>query len=740
MNKFLAKPTGISLERHLQDVEWEAALCASSHPFIVKKYFKITGRNFQKRIQIAAKYHDIGKKHLCWQAACWKDYQDFLTNKKYGKHLQKVGLRHEIASLLFLQKKMLSDPVLVAIAAHHKKLSFQHEKRWLELAGGKELWEKFRCLSSSTWPMLSKNKFELALRKHYEFSGIRSYTQLADHRASIKESAEEQARFVPDFKPFNYEFPKEWIKRPVQELAEKFSNVPLLLLRAPTGAGKTDAALLWAKKQIELQRADRLVIAMPTRFTSNALALNVSQRVSGAGLYHSSVWFTNHSKKAKFSKENERKERLIHEFARLLEAPVTVCTIDHLLASLTLSREDHHGIIFNLAHSALVIDESDFYDDFTQANIQKLLIALRVLEVPVLIMSASLPDSSLKLYEGAGYQGIKIIEDKTDLARPRCTIKSIRSYSEPNEVKSVLERSKDRPTIIYVNTVAKSIQLFHWFKKQDINPILYHSRFIEKDKKKKEDLLLEMLGSDAWEKGAAKGIAILTQIGEISVNISADFMISEMCPIDRLVQRIGRLSRFSKKVGNLHILLPLKDSDIYPAPYGSFSRKTGWTANRAMKSTINLLDTKTYSASDFVNLVNIVYTDGNNFSNRAIDNAKTLEDSFVYNWLILPYTEMREDEEETENWKSRDIDPQVTVFIRTPSENYKNYVDFQDFKNEYGVPVQVYLAEKGIKNGSITTSEVNILDEKRNVLIASPSAYTFDEGLNIDFNFENLSC
>ena len=44
---------------------------------------------------------------------------------------------------------------------------------------------------------------------------------------------------------------------------------------------------------------------------------------------------------------------------------------------MTGTREDHHAIFFNLAHSCLVIDEADFYDDFTQQNIVMLLRALR---------------------------------------------------------------------------------------------------------------------------------------------------------------------------------------------------------------------------------------------------------------------------------------------------------------------------------------------------------------------------
>ena len=249
---------------------------------------------------------------------------------------------------------------------------------------------------------------------------------MADHRAIIKE----ESRSIPEFNKFCYQFNSKWSKRPVQIIAEESWQDDLLLLRAPTGAGKTDACLLWAKKQIDNNRADRLVIAMPTRFTSNALAINISDSLSDTGLYHSSAWFTRHFDNAKQSIEAEHIAKLQHEFARLLETPVTVCTIDHLLIALTHTREDHHSITFNLSNSCVVIDEADFYDEFTQANILELLKVLKILKVPVMIMSASLPQSSLKLYQGTGFQPTKIKEDTSDNQRIRCKINNIQNYEK----------------------------------------------------------------------------------------------------------------------------------------------------------------------------------------------------------------------------------------------------------------------------------------------------------------------
>jgi len=101
------------------------------------------------------------------------------------------------------------------------------------------------------------------------------------------------------------------------------------------------------------------------------------------------------------------------------------------------------------------------------------------------------------------------------------------------------------------------------YAKEDIT--LHHSRLTEPDKKRIEGKLIAALGADAWKNGEAGGIAILTQIGEMSLNISAPFMISEFCPYDRLAQRAGRLSRFEgMHPGPLYIVTPIKKGSYTP--------------------------------------------------------------------------------------------------------------------------------------------------------------------------------
>lgn len=742
----LAKSSGLTLREHTDNVMNEGKRIIESYPFVMEKYQSITRRNLAKRLEGACKFHDVGKSYVRWQKACRRDYQVFVDWQKVnggnfndfrkavnntGKNLMTAHIRHEISSVVKCPK--LPIPMLTAIAAHHGKLSKYHENKWLDekwkIKGSEEAWKRLNLLNNDyQFPI---RQFREVLQRHYEFAGIRGLLQLADVRASITENG----GFIPPFIPFKYDFPKKWIKRPVQQIAEENWKDELLLIRAPTGAGKTAASLLWANQQIQHNRADRLIIAMPTRFTSNALAINVKDDLSDTGLYHSSAWFKEFHEKAKENRAARHKANMLHEFARKLLTPVTVCTIDHLLMCLTLSREDHHSIAFNLAHSCVVIDEADFYDDFTQANILVLLEALNEWKVPVMIMSASLPASSLKMYQSTGYQVKEINEDTSDNVRHRCKVKQIQDYEKVEELSEILMKCTKQPAIIYANTVAKAVEFYNWFKTNtDTEPMLYHSRFTEPDKLKKEKVLIDNLGRKAWENGTANGVAILTQIGEMSINISSDLMISDVCPIDRLVQRAGRLCRFNKdKVGDLRVIIPYQtkkeERNIYPAPYGSLEKRK-WKTSPALQKTIDLLKLKPYSAQDFVDFINIVYEKLEDFSIRAKQNAKELKKQFAYNWIVLPKANTDSDDIETTFWKSRDIDNNVIVLTAFPENPYfTNYMEWQAFKNENSVDLPIYLIQKGKKLHKIYQSKIYLKDEEMDVWRTHLGVYEFETGL-----------
>ena len=571
----------------------------------------------------------------------------------------------------------------------------------------------------------------------YEYDGLRGLLQLADHRASAKEDG----TLVPNINRFSYQFPFLQ-RRGIQKMVESEWEKDMLLVRAPTGAGKTDAALLWASKQIGAGKADRMVIVMPTRFTSNALAISVAESLSGTGLYHSSAWCATYQK-VKEGTISFQDALALHKMARFLVEPVTVTTIDHLLMSLTQMREDHHLINFNVANSCVVIDEADFYDDFTLANIQILLQILKHWNVPVLVMSASIPNSALSFYQKTGYRVNSILEDTTiNKYSSKFEIKDIRPCDDIDELKPLLRECLIREQgIVYLNTVDRAIEVYNLLQHlqqdlgSDVPLVLYHSRFTEPDKAIKEQCLLNILGKEQWSRGKARGIAILTQIGEISINISADIMVSELCPIDRLIQRVGRLCRFGSNNGELYVIVPNKNGSLYPAPYGSYHQGK-WEASQSLLKTKDVLHKGAYSENDLLSALNMVYDVEVQISTKARANAKKLEEMFINNWLINPAGQINENENECDFWKSRNIGPQDIVFIEKPPTNhFINYSEYLNYQLLKSLSLPIYMFKK-IRH-EFDMVNIGVGTENKMIYVLREGFYNSDIGLFVPTNRNN---
>ena len=743
----LAKSNGITLVDHTNHLrEQFRKHVLPTRGFVVSKYAGQTNGNDLLALTLKAiQWHDAGKKHPCWQNACQADFRAW-KNGRTGTNLRGAGIRHEIASLARMLKHDpdVSPIIQVAVASHHGKLSIRHEKRWKEDVNGefKHLWKLFVSLSGEVeYASDFGSDFDEAILRRYEYAGPRSLLQLCDHRAS----AAEEGKSLVEIKPFIYGFPQEWERRGVQKIISGLQDEPVALLRAPTGAGKTDAALLWAKHQIESGRADRLVVAMPTRFTANSLSISDPVSMSQKGLYHSTAWYQRSQQSADISYEATELIESEQDMARLLETPITVTTLDHLCICLTGAREDHHSIFFNLAHSCVVIDEADFYDAFTQASVAVLLRALRLLNVPVLIMSATLPESSRSLYDVS-----KIYEDTSESHHVRCHLTRCEMpVIKPSDIEHLLRPALNgEPTIIYANTVQRAQRYYQWFLRNGASPndvVLYHSRFTEPDKMAIEEKLRGMLGKEAWEIGDQHGVAILTQIGELSVNISADYMLSELCPLDRLVQRVGRLARFSKSGGELHLLFPYKlskegDPVLYPAPYGSYVSGTGWVPVPALTKTDELLQVGSYSAAHFVRMVNTVYPEVPEMASHVRENRRRLLEMVGMNWLMQPGEQITQEADKTKDWTCRDIPLQKMVYVNyetncfadEANQSFSSWRKFRQFQIEHGIQCHAYEHDKALTNGMIEQDQVTFLigdDDTEKGWIVNQAAYNSDLGL-----------
>jgi CRISPR-associated endonuclease/helicase Cas3 len=305
--------------------------------------------------------------------------------------------------------------------------------------------------------------------------------------------------------------------------------------------------------------------------------------------------------------------------------------------------------------------------------------------------------------------------------------------------------------IVYANTTLSGLMYFNWFKEHSSDAstiIFYHSRFTEPHKKKKEGDLINLLGKKAWKEGSAGGIAIMTQIGEMSINICSELMYSEICPWDRLAQRVGRLSRFEEaKKGFCYIAIPTTDGELYPAPYGKLHDRK-WQAGEAIINTQlrieELLDTKEerqFSSEDFVREVNLLYPSPEKLSSYATANQQDYHKLIQDNWLIVPHTKSEEDEAKASNWKARDIMKQET-FMTAPPEFYEtkdeadknafpfaNFESFRSYQLEHGVSCPNYLIKKANELGQLIRFPYTIGDDQEIHHVFIANCYNEDTGL-----------
>ena len=257
--------------------------------------------------------------------------------------------------------------------------------------------------------------------------------------------------------------------------------------------------------------------------------------------------------------------------------------------------------------------------------------------------------------------------------------------------------------------------------------VLYHSRFTEPHKAEKEEQVRAMLG----EEGRG-GVAVLTQIGEMSLNISAPVMVSELCPIDRLAQRTGRMNRFSDRDGTLHLLRALRDGVLYPAPYGSLVRGEGWIPSDTLLDTDEeLQEGQRLTKIDFRECTNAVCDEALTLSDRARHNRDALDEEFRHHWLIGPETTRAEDETDTDRWQSRIIGPQVDVFVSTDrvQESYDDYWSYERATSRHTVSVPTYRLDQYPDRFASWEVAVGVDNDEQVSALTEPSPYDEETGL-----------
>lgn len=336
--------------------------------------------------------------------------------------------------------------------------------------------------------------------------------------------------------------------RPAQQfmLAHRDRNV---VVTAPTGSGKTEAALLWLN-------GEKGFYTLPLKVSSNAIYKRIKERYhfNSVALLHSDSM----SMYIEESSGNLEEGNRHYEQSKLLSYPLTVCTVDQLFKFVykALGTEIFAA---TLKYSRLIIDEIQSYSPNIVAAIIYGLSELQRMGGWFAIITATFPPvlkyfmKKCMLIENSEYLYADF-SDTAEAARHR-----IHVVDGEFDIEDMVTNARHKKVLVICNTVSRAQKLYEEIRMKCDNAGLLHSRFIRKHRDILENDILEFSNNEE-----AVGIWIATQIVEASLDIDFDVLYTEMCTADSLLQRMGRCNRAGKK--------SMKDPNIIVMNIGRISR------------------------------------------------------------------------------------------------------------------------------------------------------------------------
>ena len=367
-------------------------------------------------------------------------------------------------------------------------------------------------------------------------------------------------------------------------LGEVGPDEQLVILEAETGSGKTEAALWRFAQLFSADRVEGLYFAVPTRAAARQLHGRVNtamQRIFGSRAPEAVLAIPGMLKAGEASgqrlpgwkvlwedRKNTEPARWAAEHAtRFLAATVAVGTVDQaMLAGLMVKHAHLRGS--SLSRSLLVIDEVHASDSYMTGVLAPLLNAHLAVGGYTMLMSATLGsrarvrwtgetqpnfDAAIATHYPAVWVGGETTPRKADGAgRPKAVKVALDDMVPDRAAALALEAAEQGARVLVIrNTVKMAIET--WKAAQEVGggakllqvanePALHHSRFAAEDRELLDRTVAKVLAPN--RNRSPKGVVVIgTQTLEQSLDIDADFLITDLCPIDVLLQRIGRLHR-----------------------------------------------------------------------------------------------------------------------------------------------------------------------------------------------------
>ncbi len=573
------KEGSIPLGEHLIDVKEYALSVARAYCLHIEQLLGQDKANcLERALALSGISHDLGK------AA--RGFQNSLKNS------ERWDFRHEVLSAALLKamvkgKDEAVEIALAAVIAHHKDIDDQQlmvdsgyshipdlsreaverfEKRKAEL---EPFWEWIRefvnsqqtfselCFPSSSSllsppaPILkwlyrkfrkigafSKGEFD---REALIYTLTRGWLMASDHAVSAGVS-----RFISQISP-PCPPPLRCFQRRIGEYEGD------AILEAPTGSGKTWAALQWAMNN--RVGGERVFYLLPYRASVEAMAKTLkgvfgNDKVSALHARALDYAFREYFEGGGEYAAAYKKAREEVNISRLVHRPVKVATPFQVLKWFFGVRRFEIGI-GEVLGGLFIFDEIHAYDPHTIALILKMVRVIKSLGGRFLFMSATFPDFLKTLISEA--VGQKLPEFRLKKGDDEWTnhflggLRHIlRWQSEPLEkmVPEILAAALGGKRVLVVaNRVDPAQGIYRELVEKLDGVHLLHGRFARRDRVEKEKRVMGIL--QGKEEGSLT-VLVATQVVEVSLDVSFDVCFTELAPVDDLLQRFGRVNRYGE--------------------------------------------------------------------------------------------------------------------------------------------------------------------------------------------------
>lgn len=425
-----------------------------------------------------------------------------------------------------------------------------------------------------------------------------------------------QVSNIPAQEAFSARFPQapghraRRIQQATYDLVGDLDVASLIVIEAPMGIGKTEAALLAAERLTAKFGCGGVFIGLPTMATSDAMFERVLQWIHHLDSDDASSIFLAHGR----ARLNESYRGLVresfvqgldaHEHQSSAESAVVtswlqgrrkgalanfvVGTIDQALFGALKSR------FLALRHLALaskvvIIDEVHAADAYMRRYLVRILEWLGAYGTPVVLLSATLPPNQRQELVAAyargrqaepaapehteAYPVITVQGDHTQRhpvawTEPETSLHVRRLSDDPGELRELVGRLVvDGACVVVIrNTVTRAQDTFADLR-EAVGPervSLVHSRLVAADRVAREARLRALLGPPGGETPRPRGFVVVgTQVLEQSLDIDADAMVSDLAPIDLVLQRSGRLHRHQRGAGQADRPAGTREARLY---------------------------------------------------------------------------------------------------------------------------------------------------------------------------------